>query len=89
LHRRRGRPWRLRRGSGASQEVVGLCWAAQLEEDEGRQGPALRGRRGARGGGSGEGEVSRAAWASRRAKARGVGGLAGLEKKRKRISIRN
>jgi hypothetical protein len=48
--------------------------AARPEEDEGRLS---------------SGEVGKAAWVSRQAKAIGVGGLAGLEKKRKRISIRN
>jgi hypothetical protein len=58
--------------------------AARPEEDEGGRGPVVRERRG--GGrwacGSGSGKVGWVAWAGWQAKAEGVGGPAGKEKKK-------
>jgi hypothetical protein len=46
LHWRRGRPWWLSRGDGASREVAGLFLVARPEEDEGGRGPMVRERKG-------------------------------------------
>jgi hypothetical protein len=83
LHQRRG-AWRLGCG-GANWEAAGLGLAARPEEDEGGQAPVVRDRRGGWASGSGSGLAS---WAGRQAKAEGVDGPAGLEKKRKRKSIK-
>jgi hypothetical protein len=86
-----GWPWRLGRRSGTSLAAAGLGLAARPEEDEGGRAPVVRERRGGGrwAGGSGTGMVGWAAWVGRHAKAEGVSGPVGLEKKRKRKSIKN
>jgi hypothetical protein len=72
-----GWPWRRRRSSRTSLAAVRLGLAARPEEDEGGRAPVVRERRG------GAGPVGQGLgwWAGR--------GPAGLEKKRKRKSIKN
>jgi hypothetical protein len=66
-----------------NREAAGLGLAARPEEEEGGRASVVRERRGGGrwAGGSGSGMVGWAAWAGWQAKAEGVGGPAGLEKK--------
>jgi hypothetical protein len=69
----------------------GSAWPLGLRRTK-ADGPQWSGREGGGGrwaGGSGTGMVGWAAWVGRHAKAEGVSGPVGLEKKRKRKSIKN